>query len=77
METTAENLVNFINKPVMIQDGLKRHLGVVLSVTEREDGLLDIPLHFDDEMGFHKVAVLEIAKNHHVMLMEEEGDNVL
>lgn len=71
METTAENLVNFINKPVMISGGLKNHMGIVLSVTEREDGFLDIPLHFDDETGFHLVSIVEAPKDWPVSIMEE------
>lgn len=72
METTAGNLVNFINKPVVIPDGLNRYMGVVLSVTERADGLLEIPLHFDDETGFHAVTIVEIGKDRSVILIEEE-----
>lgn len=71
METTAGNLVNFINQPITVQDGFRKHMGIVLSVTEREDGFLDIPLHFDDETGFHLVSIVEAPKDWPVSIMEE------
>lgn len=71
MDTTAGNLVNFTNKPVIIQDGLHRYMGEVISVTEREDGLLDVALHYEDPNG-HILTVAEIEKDWPVHVIDEE-----